>query len=100
MIPLSVPATLKSISPKASSRPWISVRIVKYSPSLTRPMATPATGALIGTPASIKDRVLAQTLPIEEEPLDSRVSETRRIAYGNSSSEGMTGSKARSAKAP
>lgn len=83
-------ATLKSISPKASSRPWISVRIVKYSPSLTRPMATPATGALIGTPASIKDRVLAQTLPIEEEPLDSRVSETRRIAYGNSSSEGMT----------
>ena len=35
--------------------------------------------------------MLAQTLPMEEEPLDSRVSETRRIAYGNSSSEGITG---------
>ena len=30
----------------------------------------PATGALIGTPASISDRVEAQTEPIEVEPLE------------------------------
>ena len=100
VIPLSVPATLKSISPRASSKPWMSVKMVKYSPSFTRPIATPATGALMGTPASIKDKVEPQTEPMEEEPLDSKTSETRRIAYGNSSSEGITGSNARSAKAP
>ncbi len=49
------------------------------SPSVTRPIATPATGALIGTPASISASVLPQTLAIEVEPLDDRISETRRI---------------------
>ena len=39
----------------------------------------PATGALIGTPASISDRVEPQTEAIEEEPLDSKMSETTRI---------------------
>ncbi len=39
----------------------------------------PATGALIGTPASISDRVEPQTEAIEVEPLDSRMSDTTRI---------------------
>ena len=52
--------------------------------------------------------VLAPWLPyvdphteaMELEPLDSNTSDTRRNAYGNSSSLGMTGTNARSAKAP
>ena len=39
-------------------------------------MAMPATGALIGTPASSSDRVEAQTEPIEVEPLEPSASET------------------------
>ena len=39
----------------------------------------PATGALMGTPASIIDRVEPQTEPIEVEPLDDSTSETVRI---------------------
>ena len=39
----------------------------------------PETGAEIGTPASIIERVEPQTEPIDEEPFDSSVSETRRI---------------------
>ena len=46
--------------------------------SFTRPMAMPATGALMGTPASINARQPPQTVAIEEEPLDSRMSETTR----------------------
>src|SRR5215469_11373403 len=45
-------------------------------------MATPATGALIGTPASISDSEVPQTLAMELEPLDSRISDTTRITYG------------------
>ena len=45
-----VPATLKSMSPKASSMPAMSVSTWKRSSPLIRPMATPATGALMGTP--------------------------------------------------
>ena len=78
----------------------MSVRIVYASPSLTSPIATPETGRLIGTPACISDMVLPQTLPIEEEPFDSKTSETRRSVYGNSSSDGITGTSARSARAP
>ena len=37
---------------------------------------------------------------IDEEPLDSMTSETTRIVYGNSSSEGITGRRARSARLP
>src|SRR5262249_48323078 len=52
-----VPATLKSMSPNASSAPRMSVSVT-YLPSwYTRPIAMPATGALIGTPASINPRV-------------------------------------------
>ena len=60
----------------------------------------PATGALIGTPAAIRDMQDAQVEAMEVEPLDSNVSETLRIAYGNSSIEGSTGISAFSASAP
>ncbi len=54
-------------------------------------MATPATGAFIGTPASNSARVPPQTVAMDEEPLDSRMSETMRTVYGNASSVGSTG---------
>ena len=47
--------------------------------SLTRPIEMPATGSLIGTPASIRPSVPPQTEAIELEPFDSRMSETTRI---------------------
>ena len=46
-------------------------------------MATPATGALIGTPASISASDEPHTEAIEVDPFDSRMSETTRIVYGN-----------------
>ena len=55
-----------------------------YLPSAnTRPIAIPATGALIGTPASISDSDDEHTEAIEVEPLDDSASETMRIVYGN-----------------
>ena len=39
----------------------------------------PATGLVIGTPADIKPSVAPQTLAIELDPLDSRMSEITRI---------------------
>ena len=42
-------------------------------------MAIPATGALMGTPASMSERVPPQTVAIDEDPLDSRMSETIRM---------------------
>ena len=41
-----------------------------------------------------------QTVAIEDEPFDSRMSETTRIAYGQSVSLGSTANSARSARAP
>ena len=79
-----VPATLKSMSPKASSAPRMSVRAAYcVSPSTsseTRPIAMPATGARSGTPALSSDSVDAQTEPIDVEPLEPSASETWRIA--------------------
>ena len=46
---------------------------------MTRPIATPATGALSGTPASIIASDPPQTDAIDDEPFDSRMSETTRI---------------------
>ena len=46
--------------------------------SRIRPIATPATGARRGTPASIIAIAPPQTLAIDEEPLLSRMSETTR----------------------
>src|ERR687887_305830 len=63
-------------------------------------MAMPATGALIGTPASISESVEPHTEAIELDPLDSSVSDTTRIVYGNCSCEGIIGTSARSASAP
>ena len=39
----------------------------------------PATGAFMGTPASISARLVPQTLAIDEDPLDSVISDTTRI---------------------
>src|SRR6266403_1052727 len=52
-MPSRVPATLKSMSPRLSSTPWMSVSTADLPSRMTRPIAMPATGALIGTPASI-----------------------------------------------
>src|SRR6185369_4505354 len=96
----SVPATLKSMSPNASSAPRMSVSVTYWSPSLIRPIAMPETMSFSGTPASSSAMVEAQTEPIEVEPFEPIASETWRIAYGNSSRVGSTGSSARSASAP
>lgn len=98
--PLAVPATLKSMSPRWSSSPRMSLSTTKSSPSFTRPIAMPATGALIGTPASISASELPQTEAIEDEPFDSVISETTRIVYGNSSIVGITASTPRLARRP
>ncbi len=80
VIPSVVPATLKSMSPMASSMPAMSVRMVYFPSSpIIRPMAIPATGALMGTPASISARVLPQALAMEVLPLLESTSVTRRI---------------------
>jgi hypothetical protein len=78
----------------------MSVRIAIFFPSLMSPIATPAQGALRGTPASIMARAPPQTLAIEEDPFDSRISETIRKVYGKESKSGRSGCSARSAKAP
>jgi hypothetical protein len=41
-------------------------------------MAIPATGSLIGTPASIRAIVPPQTVAIDDDPFDSRMSDTIR----------------------
>ena len=60
----------------------------------------PATGRFSGTPASMSDSEEPQTEAIDDEPLDSRMSDTTRIVYGNSSVVGTIGTSARSASAP
>ena len=75
-----VPATLKSMSPKASSAPRMSVRVVYLPSAKMSPMAMPATGAAMGTPASMSDSDEAHTDAIEVEPFDDSTSETRRMA--------------------
>ena len=79
--PRCVPATLKSMSPKWSSSPMMSVRRMcrPEASSSTRPIEMPPTGSLIGTPASIRLSVAPQTEAIELEPFDSRMSDTTRI---------------------
>ena len=60
----------------------------------------PATALLMPTPASNRASEEPQTEAIDDEPFDSRISETRRIVYGNSSVSGTTARMARSASAP
>ena len=101
VIPVRVPVTLKSMSPKASSLPRMSVRTMNSpSGSDIRPIAAPATDALSGTPASRSERLEPQVEAIEVDPLEVTHSETTRMAYGNSSIDGSTGISARSARAP
>ncbi|MCG3135293.1 MAG: hypothetical protein HMLKMBBP_02863 [Planctomycetes bacterium] len=102
VMPRWVPATLKSMSPQASSLPAMSVRMTSFFPSslTTRPMAMPATGWLIFTPASMSARVPPHTVAIDDEPFDSRISDTIRIVYGNSSWGGRIASIARSPSFP
>ena len=54
----------------------------------------------MGTPASISASVVPQMEPCEVEPLEDRISETTRMVYGKSSTEGMTLSSAFSTSAP
>jgi hypothetical protein len=73
---------------------------VNLSFSETRPTEMPATGRLIGTPASMSASVPPQTLAILDEPFDSRISETSRTVYGNRVGGGMTALSDRSASIP
>ena len=78
----------------------MSVRTANLSPSLIRPIAIPATGALTGTPASIRASEVPQTEAIELEPFDSVISETTRRTYGKSSGLGTTAITPRLARRP
>lgn len=49
---------------------------------LINPIAIPDTGFLIFTPASISASVPAHTVAMEDEPFDSRISDTTRTTYG------------------
>ena len=64
-------------------------------------MATPATGALMGTPASISASVEPQTEAWEVEPLEDMTSETSADGVGELlHRRESSGSSARSASAP
>ncbi len=64
VMPFFVPATLKSISPWKSSTPWMSMKVWNApSSSWIRPQEMPATGAEMGTPASIRASVEPQMEP-------------------------------------
>ena len=78
----------------------MSDKTTKFSSDLTRPIAIPATEALIGTPASISARDVPQTEAIDEEPLDSVISDTTRTTYGKSVSLGITACIPRLARRP
>ncbi len=79
-----VPATLKSISPNASSDTRMSVKatyscLPSTSPEIN-PIAIPPTIAFSGTPALSIAMVEAQTEAIEVDPFDEIASETCLIA--------------------
>ena len=63
---MSVIVTQREIAPEASF-------------SVMRPQEMPATGATIGTPASIRERQPPQIEAIEVEPLEAMISEVTRI---------------------
>ena len=54
------------------------------------PIAMPATGLVKGTPASINDKEVPQTVAIELDPFDSVISDTTLKVYPNSSVSGRT----------
>src|SRR5262249_62087708 len=53
-----------------------------------------------GTPASIRAIEAPHTVAIDDEPFDSRISETTRTVYGKASRVGRTASMARWSRAP
>mmetsp|Transcript_10459 Transcript_10459/g.27697 ORF Transcript_10459/g.27697 Transcript_10459/m.27697 type:complete len:241 (-) Transcript_10459:1426-2148(-) len=103
-MPLSSPATLKSMVPSPSSMPRMSVSTrgssSPPSSSRIRPIATPAITLDMGTPASIRASDPPHTLAMDDEPDDSVISDSTRIEYGNSFSFGTPGTSARSARFP
>ena len=62
--------------PDLSNPPKITDSTEKSSPTFIKPIAIPATGSLNGTPASIRASEVPQTVAIEDEPLDSVISDT------------------------
>jgi hypothetical protein len=58
--------------------PMMSVNTTHLSPSFTRPMAMPAQGFFMGTPASNNANDPPQMLAMDEDPLDSKISDTTR----------------------
>src|SRR5688572_2471958 len=62
----------------------MSVRIAYFLSAVIKPIATPATCFGIAIPASIKASEPAQTVAIDDEPLDSRMSLTILTVYGKS----------------
>src|SRR5256885_16193795 len=78
----------------------MSVRIAVRFPSVIKPIATPAQADFTGTPASISASDPLQTVAMDDEPFDSRTSDTMRIVYGNCSYGGRIACSARSASAP
>src|SRR5258706_16210349 len=78
----------------------MSLSTAYLSLSMIKPIAMPATGLLIGTPAPIRDRHPPHTAAIDDDPFDSSVSLTMRIVYGNWSGAGIIRESARSASAP
>ena len=81
VMPFSVPATLKSMSPQWSSAPRMSVTstLRLSSAVVNSPTDTPATGALIGMPASIIANDPTQMEAMDEEPLEPMISDTIRM---------------------
>ena len=54
--------------------------IIGRTLDFTKPIATPATGAFKGTPASIRESDAPQIVAMDDDPFDSRMSETTRMA--------------------
>ena len=52
--------------------PWASISVI-------RPQEIPATGAMMGTPASMRAKQPPQIEAIEVEPLEAMISETTRM---------------------
>src|SRR4030088_646770 len=78
----------------------MSVRIAYLLPSLMRPIATPATAERRGTPASKRANEPPQTDAMDDDPFDSRMSDTIRIVYGNSPNPRHMPGSARSTRFP
>ena len=74
--------------------------MITFSPSFISPIAIPATGAFIGTPASIRASEPPHTVAIEDEPFDSSISATILIVYGKSDFCGINAFNALSANMP